>query len=421
MSSQLPDHEGRGLTFLVSQPRAGSTLLQRMLGAHPGIATAGEPWLALHAVLPLRPDLWQARFNEGTFKLAFEALPNSREAFLEGSRQSLLQHYRTWCLEQHASCCLDKTPRYYYILPELRELFPQARIVVLVRNPLAVLTSICNTWIGQRWFHLYDSADDLQLAPDLLANSIRDSRLVDHVIHYESLVRHPQTELSSLLGTLNLPWDDRLLRYNQSPQPQWTLGDPTHAHKKQRPDAHHIDRWAESLTDPQLWRCASDYLDQLGEETLNALGYSRVELETILDRCQPSRTQLLATHSLDELIRVPPAERRSVEFERLIWLNRVREKGWLGALKDGGLRLARKARRLMVRPIRTTMPGAAPPSGEHPMTSSGDPMTGRSNKAHEPAKQAIIQPTDDLHHHGRRRVPREVRVDRLPRESRPAA
>ena len=37
---------------------------------------------------------------------------------------------------------LDKTPRYYHILPELLELFPKAKFVLLQRNPLSVFASI---------------------------------------------------------------------------------------------------------------------------------------------------------------------------------------------------------------------------------------------------------------------------------------
>ena len=40
--------------FIISQPRAGSTLLQRLLATHPQIQTIGEPWLAIPFVYALR-------------------------------------------------------------------------------------------------------------------------------------------------------------------------------------------------------------------------------------------------------------------------------------------------------------------------------------------------------------------------------
>jgi O-antigen biosynthesis protein len=38
---------GEGLVFLLSTPRAGSTLLAAMLGSHSRIACPPEPWLLL--------------------------------------------------------------------------------------------------------------------------------------------------------------------------------------------------------------------------------------------------------------------------------------------------------------------------------------------------------------------------------------
>jgi len=52
--------QGENMIFLISQPRAGSTLSQRMLGSHPDIYTVSEPWLMLHPLYPLRSEGHQA-------------------------------------------------------------------------------------------------------------------------------------------------------------------------------------------------------------------------------------------------------------------------------------------------------------------------------------------------------------------------
>src|SRR4029079_12453572 len=41
---------------------------------------------------------------------------------------------------------VDKTPRYYHILDYLREVFPEARYVWLIRNPLDVAASVKTSW-----------------------------------------------------------------------------------------------------------------------------------------------------------------------------------------------------------------------------------------------------------------------------------
>ena len=62
---------------------------------------------------------------------------------------------------------VDKTPRYVVISPEIVELFPDARFVFLLRNPLAIISSIIETWGTGRWniyefeFELFDGLENL--------------------------------------------------------------------------------------------------------------------------------------------------------------------------------------------------------------------------------------------------------------------
>ena len=44
------------LIFLISLPRSGSTLLQRIIGGHKDIHTTAEPWLMLHPFHALKAE-----------------------------------------------------------------------------------------------------------------------------------------------------------------------------------------------------------------------------------------------------------------------------------------------------------------------------------------------------------------------------
>ena len=55
--------QGENLIFIISQPRAGSTLLQRILGGHPEIHTAAEPWIMLHPLYALKSKGCSAEYN----------------------------------------------------------------------------------------------------------------------------------------------------------------------------------------------------------------------------------------------------------------------------------------------------------------------------------------------------------------------
>src|SRR5687767_8500554 len=135
--------------FIISLPRSGSTLLQRLLAAHPRIKTAGEPWLALPFAYALREKGARAEFSHRSMAQGIgefvKALPGGtatyyREAgrMMERLHETMATTGRDWFL--------DKTPRYFLILEELVEMFPEAKFIVLQRSPLAVVASILNTW-----------------------------------------------------------------------------------------------------------------------------------------------------------------------------------------------------------------------------------------------------------------------------------
>jgi len=54
---------GKNLIFLISQPRSGSTLLQKILNTHSQIISASEPWIMLNPVYALRSSGIKAEYN----------------------------------------------------------------------------------------------------------------------------------------------------------------------------------------------------------------------------------------------------------------------------------------------------------------------------------------------------------------------
>ena len=52
--------------FIFSIPRSGSTLLQRVLGAHSEISTLAEPWILLPLFYALRSDGIRTDYNHQT-------------------------------------------------------------------------------------------------------------------------------------------------------------------------------------------------------------------------------------------------------------------------------------------------------------------------------------------------------------------
>src|SRR5690349_16987156 len=131
---------GKDLIFIISQPRSGSTLLQRVLAGHPDVHTSAETWLMLHPVYAKKRGGLEAEYNE---QWAADAVAEFLAYYTEGPGV-YDDAIREWArvLYGHAlersgkRFFVDKTPRYYYIVDDLVRLFPQAKFVFLLRNPM---------------------------------------------------------------------------------------------------------------------------------------------------------------------------------------------------------------------------------------------------------------------------------------------
>jgi hypothetical protein len=307
---------GQNLVFLISQPRAGSTLLQRILGKHPEVHTVAEPWLMLPLLGVMRgrngePDTPIER-TPGAIRAFLQTFPDGEEAYLEGVRNMAGHLYA--CALEHSGrrLFLDKTPRYYQIIPELLGAFAEARFIFLLRNPLAVLHSIVEAWTGWSWLNLSSHRADLLDAPDLLIEGIEAAGCRGVSLRYESLVQQPETEVASICRHLEIDFDAEIVDYGGGAKPGWGLGDQDELWKNRRPVGSSIDRWTRSLVNAQSWRVAHDYLHELGPATVEALGYGFTELADTVARHRPGPLARRATMSLAWLLARPARERSVV-------------------------------------------------------------------------------------------------------------
>jgi hypothetical protein len=141
---------GENLIFLISQPRAGSTLLQRILNGHSDIHTTAEPWIMLHPLYALKKNGLIAEFDSNLARQGLEdfisQVPERQELYFKALRHMGCTLYNRMLEVSGKRFFLDKTPRYYLIIPELKKVFPKAKFIFLLRNPLAVLSSTLKIW-----------------------------------------------------------------------------------------------------------------------------------------------------------------------------------------------------------------------------------------------------------------------------------
>lgn len=306
--------KGENLIFLISQPRAGSTLLQQILSNNPEIHTVPETWIALPALYALYSREIDRSYNteynrywvRTAIKGFFQHLPNGEEDYLEGVRKMYAHFYNRAIEDTSKKFFLDKGPRYYHILPELYKVFPEATYIVLKRNPLAVLRSLVNITRQPVKCGIHEFKHDLLSAPRLLRKGVILLGERCCVVKYEDLLKDPDEEVTKICKKIGVEFSREMLNYSVKKEYEDGLGycNQEEIFGSGRLDATNIDRWASFLEDPEIWRLTNDYLHYLGRSIINSMGYSYDELQDLLDRNHPGYLRLCRTASLRRLIKM---------------------------------------------------------------------------------------------------------------------
>jgi len=194
--------------FIVGMPRSGSTLVEQILAAHPGMYGAGESLL----MNPIAAQASELLHASPTDSACLESLHTLSQDYLR----------RLWRLAPDAPLISDKMPENFFHLGLIALLWPQARIIHCERSPLDTCFSCFTTPF--RVGHGY-STDQTALA----GRYLRYRQLMRHwehvlppgrmlTVRYETLLEAPQAEIGRMLDFLGLPWHDDCLRFHQVPR-----------------------------------------------------------------------------------------------------------------------------------------------------------------------------------------------------------
>jgi protein-tyrosine sulfotransferase len=294
----MVEANGANLVFLLSTPRAGSTLLGAVLGNHSEVFCPNEPWLllGLHALTQEKPPI-PASTNHELAAIALGQLL-SREEFINASRAFALSVYNSKLRHSGKAIFVDKTPRYALVLPFLDALFPAAKKIWLQRNPLDVAASFASTWsipvaelVGEI---LTVNSFDLTLGLCNYVNYFR-GRSNTFALRYEDFVAEPSRLTAAICGFLNLDPEPEMERYapNEgalSGMKDQLMGDKNiFAHSRPHPSS--INRWRDAMGLADIQKM----VDYLGRAPFEQMGYEQTiqEVEALGVRF-PSATEVEA-------------------------------------------------------------------------------------------------------------------------------
>ncbi len=267
------------LLFVISPPRAGSTLLQRMLGSHSQIYTHPEP----HLITPIAhlgyyDNVDKAPFDHINAAEAMRAfvsrLPHGEADYLDALRAYADTLYGRMLAPSGKRMFLDKTPAYALVLDFLTKLYPRAKYVVLTRHPLAVMSSYANSFFYGDWQEAQAFNPILARYVPAMAKLLRRADVPVLQVGYETLVQNPADELARIFSFLGLENEPGAVSYGDNFEAQEGMGDPINVHKHDRPVASSVEKWVDELAgDAKKRALAEDIIARLDPEDLRAWGY----------------------------------------------------------------------------------------------------------------------------------------------------
>ena len=236
------------IALIIGCARSGTSILGELIGSHPEVNYIFE---AHH--------IWEIAglgVNESHRLLDIHATPEVKEKIREYFK-----------LQQGESkIVVEKCPRNVLRVPFVRAVFPEAKIIHVIRDGRDVVCSLLPGIGGDEWGHLrpptwkilmqnYEGIKRCALAyKAIMEIALQDLKLVPHFqISYEDLVLEPNTIADNIFNYLGLRaspetkefcgkiQDDIISSYHAQHQERWF----TDNHRKR------IGRWRENLTEDQ--------------------------------------------------------------------------------------------------------------------------------------------------------------------------
>jgi tetratricopeptide (TPR) repeat protein len=212
------DPTGEQPIFIVGLPRTGTTLVERILGNHSQIHSAGELSAlseAIHAVAERKaPALSEGWLGFASLLGELDGEPIAQEYLARSrSRRGDRPRYSD-----------KQTANFFYCALILRA-FPKARIVHLTRHPLAACYAIYKT----RFFGTFTFGNDLAELGDfyvdyrrLMAHwhAILPGRIMD--VAYEDVVTALEPTTRRLLDHVGVPFEEACLEFHRNPAASMT-------------------------------------------------------------------------------------------------------------------------------------------------------------------------------------------------------
>jgi len=187
------------IAFVIGVARSGTSILGELIAAHPEVKYTYEPH-----------QIWE---------VAGSGVNDSHRLVAEHATPAVKAQIRQWFDKQtgHAGIVVEKNPRNVLRVPFVRQVFPEGKIVHIVRDGRDVACSMAPGCGGKQWSHLkppswrelfsrYEGPVRCALTwKETMEIALRDLAEGPHMqLRFEDLVRQPHQTASDVLNYLEL-------------------------------------------------------------------------------------------------------------------------------------------------------------------------------------------------------------------------
>lgn len=289
LDAKIVNKHNRPVVFILSTPRAGSTLLRSMLGGHDAIFAPPELNLLPFDDLKQRRQHYQDN-KQGLFLEGYvEAIKTLEDISVEDAKQcihnweetskGIVSVYEQLCELADGRFVVDKSPGYAADIEVLRraeDLLEQPIYIHLVRHPLSVMSSFVqnrfNKMLGKGdedpWGLAQDVWRQMNENVEKFFKDVNSSRC--YRVRYEDLVTDPEFCVKGIVSFLGIDYQSSMIEPYQGERMihglhdnSVTIGDPNFlTHNKVEKDLanawkKHAHRWDEFTE--STYALAQDY------------------------------------------------------------------------------------------------------------------------------------------------------------------
>lgn len=212
--------------FIVGMPRSGTSLTEQIIASHPSTFGAGELNFWYEQAQRYKDPCLSATLDAGTLaQIAEDCLANLGK------------------LAPGATRVVDKMPSNFMWLGLIHAVFPKARILHTMRNPIDTCLSI--------YFQNFNSGHNYSSSLDDMSHYYREyHRLMAHwrkvmpaevllEVPYEALVEDQEAWSKRIIEFLGLPWDESCLAFHKTDRrvgtaSNWQVRQPIYKSSKER-------------------------------------------------------------------------------------------------------------------------------------------------------------------------------------------